>query len=223
MNKKRIQEFDSYLNNEVSSAINELNKINESSRRHLQKLVYTNLVDRFDHFIDHLVLDNYLNQKLFDEALLKLTDPLTEGDLLKILVNSDKLDGHIEERLKGVLRNGVLRNRHSKKVSKAFEVFSVNDEYKKLKVNPSSGCILETYKQQNNKVPSTLFGFADWLYSRRNVVVHGGGSSKMLKNDLDQLKTHYACVATPTVKIKVGSISTAFEFYKGISKLLKEI
>src|SRR5260370_38494563 len=58
MNLDAIDALLTFLDTEVSSAVTELGKVAEGSRKHLQKLVYTNVVDRFDPTIDHLLIDN---------------------------------------------------------------------------------------------------------------------------------------------------------------------
>ena len=46
-----------FCGNDISAAIKELEGITtEESRKHLQKLVYINLIDRFDILIDRLIL-----------------------------------------------------------------------------------------------------------------------------------------------------------------------
>ena len=45
-----------FCGNDISAAIKELEGITtEESRKHLQKLVYINLIDRFDILIDRLI------------------------------------------------------------------------------------------------------------------------------------------------------------------------
>lgn len=222
MNCSRIEEFSAYLDREVANAERELGLLAEQSRKHLQKLVYTNLVDRFDSMVDHFLLDNCLHQTLLDESLQKLKDPLTEGEILRLLIDTQGFNAHVDETLKETLRNGVLRNRHSKKLHRLLEVFAPNEKLKTSRVNPSTGKILGKYTQHNRKIPATIPGYADWLYSRRNAVVHGGGASHMLQNDLKQLKEIYHCDAGKEVKLKIGSITTASAFYKCVVSLLPQ-
>ncbi|PYJ64479.1 MAG: hypothetical protein DME76_19925 [Verrucomicrobia bacterium] len=47
MNVDAIDALLAFLDTEVSSAVTELGRVVEGSRKHLQKLVYTNVVDRF--------------------------------------------------------------------------------------------------------------------------------------------------------------------------------
>src|SRR5229473_2176268 len=116
MIKDRIEEFEAFLDGEVSSATSELEDIEERSRKHLQKLVYTNLVDRFDSMVDHVLLDNAFNETLLGDALKILDDPLSEGETLRLFVDASKAKTHVDNRIQETLRNTLLRSRHSQKV-----------------------------------------------------------------------------------------------------------
>ena len=220
MNRNRIEEFSAYLDREVANAVKELGQLPEQSRKHLQKLVYTNLVDRFDSMVDHILLENCRHKTLLDESLQKLKDPLPEGEILRLLIDTQGFDSHLDETLRETLRNGVLRNRHSRKLNRLLEVFAPKEKLRSPRVNPSTGKILGSYTQHNKSIPSSIPGYADWLYSRRNAVVHGGGSSNMLQNDLKQIKDIYNCDVGKSVKLKLGSITTASTFYKSVVSLL---
>ena len=81
--------------------------------------------------------------------------------------------------------------------------------------------ILEKMKPKKNvKCPYSICGYADWLYSRRNSIVHGAGTSAFLKNDRQQLKKFYKREPAKTFKISVGSVQTTATFYKEVSRLL---
>jgi len=190
MNLHQITAFSDYLKNELSPAVDEIKNLNDSSRRHVQKLVFTNLIDRFDYLIDHLILDNSKQ-----EPLLEL-----------------------------VLKNSVLRERHSKKLQKLLSLFDSNiigDYSKKPRVNPSSGEILESFKVQNKQIPHQITGYADWLYSRRNAIVHGGTKSKLLKHDKRQINRLYRVDVRDGYKIALSSITNAKTFYACLCDLLK--
>lgn len=73
-----IKEFSRYLHKDIEAAYSELEKIDDRSRIHLQKLVYTNLVDRFDSMIDNFLLDNFNHPELIEEATRPLDRPITE-------------------------------------------------------------------------------------------------------------------------------------------------
>lgn len=222
MNIQKIEEFEAYLEREVASASSELENLEEESRKHLQKLVYTNLVDRFDSMVDHTLLDNAFNETLLTEVLDKLKEPISEGEILRLFVDATDTSGHINSRVQDTLRNGVLRNRHSKKLSKLLEVFCPDEHTMKPRVNVSTGKILSKFKPQNNKIPSSIAGYADWLYSRRNAVVHGGGSASMLDNDLEQLKTIYKANPAKRVRLSLSSLKNATAFYSSVVRLLKD-
>ena len=116
----------------------------------------------------------------------------------------------------------MLRERHSRKVKKVFEVLAPTENLIKPRVNINTGAIFESFKVQNKKIPSSILGCVDWLYSRRNAIVHGGGNVAMLQNDLKQLKDCFHCDAAKTVRLKIGSITNAVGFFRAIVKLLKE-
>lgn len=221
MNLDRVDAFLTFLNIEVSSAVKELEKVAEDSRKHLQKLVYANVVDRFDATVDHLLIDNVTFEPLLSETLESLQDKITEGDVLKLLSSATDVPARIRERCEGVLRGGLLRERHSRKVKKVFEVLANNQSLNKPRVNINTGAILAQFKSHNKKIPASIPGYADWLYSRRNAIVHGGGGVRMLSNDLKQLKETYHCDVAKTVKLKIGSITNAVEFFRSALQLLK--
>ncbi len=222
MRKQSIVEFESFVSKEVKSATLELEKLEEDSRKHLQKLVYTNLVDRFDSMIDHFLLDNSLDESLLTEALNKLDTPMSEANVFRLLLDKEKTQDKIEERIKNILRNGVLRNRHSQKLSKLFDIFCPSEGvWNNPRVNISTGKILPKYTPQNKKVPSSVCGYADWLYSRRNTIVHGSGTSAMLPNDIAQIKKLFKCTPAKTTRLKLSAITVTSEFYLSVVSLLK--
>ncbi len=221
MNYQRLDDFVAFLDREVSSAVGELEKVAEQSRRHLQKLVYTNIVDRFDGTVDHSLLDNALEEPLLSEILQELKDPLTEGEVLRLMTEPNTCQDRLKDRAEGVMRNGILRERHSKKLRKLFEALAPSENCDIPRVNPATGDVTGRFKPQDSKIPCSLLGYADWLYSRRNAIVHGGGQAKILENDLNQLKKIYKCSAAKSLKLKIGSITNAVSFYRRLVELLK--
>lgn len=203
-------------------AAKELESLEEGSRPHLQKLVYTNLVDRFDVMIDKTILDNCLEPLLLDESLSKLDSPVTESQVLKLLMDGGNVEDVVRARVRTVLSNGILRQRHSKKLSKVFELFRVEKVWNEPKVNDANGKILLTFKPQRKTVPASVCGYADWLYSRRNAIVHGGGTSNMLDNDVLQIEKTFKIKVVKTTKIKLGAINTTSNFYLDVLSLLKK-
>ena len=222
MEKQSISEFETFVNNEVQLAAHELAKFGEESRKHLQKLVYTNLIDRFDSMIDHFLLDNSLDETLLTEALSKLETPMSEASVFRLLLDKETTQDKIEERIKNILRNGVLTKRHSQKLSRLFEIVCPSENvWNKPRVNPSTGKILEKYTPQTTKMPSSVCGYADWLYSRRNTIVHGNGTSSLLNNDVTQIKKLFKCTPAKTIKLKLSAITVTSDFYLSVTTLLK--
>jgi len=223
MDYQQIDDFLAFVDGDITSALAELKNVTEPSRKHLQKLVYTNVVNRFDSTVDHLLLDNSLEEPMLSEMLKKLDDPLSEGKVLRLISMSEKdATGYIRERAQDVLRNSILRERHSKKLRKLFEAFSPSQDCNKPRVNPSTASITAEFKPQIKRIPCSIPGYADWLYCRRNAVVHGGGSAKMLSNDITQVLNLYKCKLAMNVKVKIGSITNAVKFYRQVLEMLRD-
>ncbi len=223
MNIESVLDFEKFVKGEVKKAITELEGLEEGSRKHLQKLVYTNMVDRFDVMVDKTLLNNSLNDKLLDDALKKLDSPVSEADVLKLLMDGSDINQIVEVRVQNILRDGILRGRHSNKLSKLFEVVGLDKNlWSKPRVNISTGKILASFTPQNNKIPTTVCGYADWLYSRRNSIVHGGGSAKMLANDIAQLKKLFKSEVAKTTRLSFSALGVTSVFYLGVIKLIKD-
>ena len=58
MNTNALTEFISYIDKQILSSVSDIKSLEDKSRKHVQKLIYTNLVDRFDVMIDRSILDN---------------------------------------------------------------------------------------------------------------------------------------------------------------------
>ncbi len=221
MKTQPLATFKAYVENEILPAAAELERLADKSRRHLQKLTYTNLVDRFDSLVDGMILDNCREQLLVTEASKNLTQQVTEADLLKLLLHTGTLQTALEAKLKDGLRNTVLRERHSKKLKVLFDVFGPDEGCWNLpRVNIATGVIFDHIKPQNKKIPYSICGYADWLYARRNSIVHGGGATKLLENDAKQLTKLFRCTPSNTVKIKPASVKIAAAFYLSAMDIL---
>jgi hypothetical protein len=221
VNTAAVKDFQRFVKKEVLLAIADLGKLSEAQRIHVQKLVYTNLVDRFDTLVDTTILYNCREDVLVDEASKDLTGSITEADLVRLLMHSATLQAALDTKLQGALRNSALRQRHSKKLETLFRVFAPDLKATgKPRVNPATGEILDEIRPANNRQPLSICGYADWLYSRRNAVVHGGGESKYLENDKAQLKKLFNCQVPATFKIKLSSVQNAATFYLGVADIL---
>ena len=222
MDKSALNEFSKFLEKEITPALDEIENLEEANRKHLQKLVYTNIVNRFDSMIDQLLLENCRNADLIKEAEKSMQDQVSESELLQLLMESANLESAIDKRLQKAISTSILRKRHSIKLQKAFNVFQADERCEKVpRVNISTGKILEKIKPQNIATsPYSICGYADWLYSRRNSLVHGSGTSKFLENDRAQLKKLYGREPAKSFKVSLGSVQTATVFYGEITRLL---
>ncbi|TXT38038.1 MAG: Uncharacterized protein FD138_492 [Planctomycetota bacterium] len=222
MNTERITDFAKFLEKQLLPGIDELEKLSDGNRKHVQKLVYTNLVDRFDNLVDKLILDNCREEQLVSKAFDGNDKPVTESDLIKLLLNSADLQSALDTRLQDKLRLSVLRQRHSRKLSSLLGLSSDIGEFdKKPRVNPSTGEIAESFKIQIKTMPHSICGYADWLYSRRNAIVHGAGVSVFLENDKVQIKKLYNVDTKKTFKISTSSIRLASTYYRAVCDLMK--
>lgn len=215
MDTQRTAEFIKFIDKAITPSVDELDKLSDANRKHVQKLVYTNLIDRFDYLVDKLLLANCREDILVSKVFNGNDKPVTESDLINLLLNSDSLESALEGRLQSKLRLSVLRQRHSRKLHTLLGLFDgVGDYANKPRVNPSKGDILVKFKVQAKSMPHSICGYADWLYSRRNTVVHGAGASSFLDNDRKQIKKIYGVQVSQSTKISTASIRTATNFYK---------
>lgn len=221
MNTLGISEFIKYVNKEILPATNELGNLDDKHRKHLQKLVYTNLVNRFDAMVDNAILDNCKEGTLLEKAIKPMSDGITEGQMLKLLMQADTIQDVIKERLRSSLSSGILRERHSKKLSALLEVLSEDKAvWNHPRVNISTGQIVEKFKVSNKRIPHSICGYADWLYSRRNALVHGAGSASILDNDVEQIKKLFKTDVGKQIRLKIGSITNAAYFYKQVAEMM---
>lgn len=222
MNTDRTKDFIKFLTKELEPAIDDIEKLDVANRKHVQKLVYTNLVDRFDHLVDSLVLHNCREDQLVSRAFQDNDVPVTEKELFGLLLQSNDLQSALETRLQNKLRLSVLRQRHSRKLATLLSLFEgLGNSENVPRVNPSTGEISEKFKVQIKTTPHSICGYADWLYSRRNAVVHGAGTAKFLENDVKQIKKLYKVDVATTFKISLSSIRTAAKFYRAVCEMLE--
>jgi hypothetical protein len=221
MNTQKLVDLKKFVQKEIIPATSDLGKLDDPSRKHLQKLVYTNLVDRFDSMIDGAILDNCREEYLVDEAAKSLTQPVTESDLIRLLMYSENIQVALDTKLTNSLRNSILRERHSKKLCTLFRVFKPQeDAWNRPRVNIADGAIFDKITPQQKNMPYSVCGYADWLYSRRNSIVHGAGTNRFLNNDLTQLKKLFKCTPSSTFRIKLSSITNAAAFYQAVIRTL---
>jgi hypothetical protein len=221
---QHIREFKVFLDRDVSPAYEEMGEIkNDNSRKHIQKLIYTNMVDRFDYCIDKTLIASLSdNEEIKNSILSKLNTPILESDLISLMLSGDQQE-YVKLRLEHAMRTSILRDRHSLKLKRLLMAYNISDaELNKPRVNPSTGHILTNYKiqKQNEKIPASLLGYCDFLYSRRNAVVHGGGKVKLSSIDLNQLKKLYhvdsATTARISLSLSLSSVNNTLNFYRDL-------
>ena len=200
----------------------DLERLETRNRKHVQKLVYTNVVDRFDYLIDKLLLDNCREELLISKAFAGNDQPIRESDLIKLLLETADLRTAVDLRLQEKLRFSALRLRHSRKLSLLLSLCDdVGDFKNKPRVNPSTGDIKSSFKIQIRTTPHSICGYADYLYSRRNAIVHGAGSTKFLERDREQIKKSYNVDLTKGFRISISSIRNAARYYKAVCLLIE--
>jgi hypothetical protein len=226
MNIDPIKELRRYIDKQINPSLDDIKGLGEASRKHVQKLVYTNLVDRFDVMVDHMVMENCRSESIFSSLSNHLNESISESYLINLLMDSENIQDVIDERLKDVARTNILRKRHSQKLDFLLKSFDLS-EYTKAKpqVQVGNGKIVQSAKPstaKHVKVPNTVCAYADWLYARRNGVVHGSTGSKFLKNDLAQLKKLYKFDCPKTFRMQMGAITNSVNYYLCICDLLEE-
>jgi hypothetical protein len=214
MNFQALDDFWQYVEKQIEPSVEDIKNLEDQSRKHVQKLVYTNLVDRFDVMVDHLILENCRSDFVLEAISPSLNETVNEAYLLQLLMNAETVQDAIDEKLKSAIRNTILRKRHSLKLQFLLKLFE-RLEYttKKPQVQPGNGnIVLKASKTQVN-VPHSVCGYADWLYARRNAIVHGAGEPKYLNNDKVQLEKLYDYKCPDTFKLKIGAITSSIKFY----------
>ncbi|XOZ32179.1 hypothetical protein ACMDCT_08145 [Halomonadaceae bacterium KBTZ08] len=222
MNESGITEFKKYVDTQISPSISEIKGLNDNSRKHVQKLVYTNLVDRFDVMIDTAILGNCRSEFVVEAISPSLTETVSEQYLLQLLMDADNVQDAIDERLKASVRNNILRKRHSQKLQFLLKLFD-RLEYTKPKpqVQPGNGNVVVTANMTKVNIPHSVCGYADWLYSRRNAIVHGTSiSPRYLQNDIKKLKDLYNYECPQKINLKFGAIEQTVRFYTCIVNIL---
>jgi hypothetical protein len=139
-----FDEFGKFVAKVLLPATKDVGKLADTNRKHVQKLVYTNLVDRFDAMVGEAILENCRKEHLVKEAMKGMTQPVTEADVLRLLMEGQSIQDAIDVRLKDVLSIAVLRQRHSKKLATLFKVLKPDEEcWNKPRVNTATGQIFE--------------------------------------------------------------------------------
>jgi len=222
MDVSRISEFKLFIAQQVTPALNDIENLEEKNRKHLQKLVFSNLVDRFDHLVDKLILDNCREDVLVKKAVGDKASPMSELDFIQLLIEAGDFQGALDRRLQDKLRTSTLSQNHARKLNTLLGLFdNVGDVWNKPRVTPVTGKILESFKVQKQQIPATVCGYADWLYSRRNAIVHGAGTQSYSQRDIDRIKKAHRVNLRKTFRVTVASSRNASTFYLSLCALIE--
>jgi hypothetical protein len=220
------QKFKKFTESEIYSALGELEKIKtESNRKHLQRLVYVNLVNRFDSLVDTLLLIFSVKESEFKNKVLNEIrgEPVFLSDVYEILLSENPKDA-VEEKVGNVVRLRFLNQRHSVKLRNLLQnCFDWKDtDLQRPRIFVNNGSIFnDVKKQKDNKIPDTVIGYADWLYSRRNALVHHD-KPEITKSDAEYIKKKFSVTLSPSISLKLSSIKSASRFYLDIVSRLEE-
>ena len=117
-NKKIIEQFLEFIVNDVEPAFKEIKKLSDANRIHVQRLVYTNVVDRFDYLLDNVLLSSVTIDPILNDLLNGMKSQVTEADLLPYFLSGGPAStNRAIDRLQDQLRGTVLRQRHAKKLA----------------------------------------------------------------------------------------------------------
>lgn len=223
--KDYIEKFEKFISAEIESAIDELSKIKtESNRKHLQRLVYVNLVNRFDSLVDSLLLKFTLIESDFKKRVLNeiKEEPVYLKDVYDIILSKDP-KASVEKRVENIVRLKFLNQRHSAKLRQLlYYGFGWKDtDIDRPRVFVNNGKVFTDVKRRTgNKIPDSIVGYADWLYSRRNSFVHHD-KLEITKRDADYIKGKFNITVSGAISLKISSIKSARRYYSDLCKLLK--
>lgn len=222
--RETIETFEQFVKIEVSEAVKELEKIGtESNRKHLQRLVYVDLVNRFDALADSLllqfaVLDGDFKRRVLNETKDK---EVFLRDLYEILLAEDSKKA-VQNRVEDVARGNFLNQRHSDKLRILLSsCFSWQDtDLQRPRVFTNNGHIFKVVTRLDPyQIPDTVVGYGDWLYCRRNSIVHGDGR-KLAPKDIEIMKKKFSAKPTSSMRLQIASIKSAQTFYQDLCKNL---
>lgn len=217
-----IEVFAMFCKNDIQSAIKELQKIKtESNRKHLQRLVYVNLVNRFDYLIDKLLLWFVVNNNSLRDEILKAIEQetISKKEVFEMFFMKDRSYDIVIDKIKDLTRNNLLRERHSKKLHKILSKCLEWKNIEKPRVG-NDGKIFEKTKK-NDRQPNNVLGYTDWLYSRRNSLVHGDGKN-YTTSDYDHIIKQYSVKLPKNFRLQLASITSAVNFYNDLLVKMKK-
>ena len=96
MNGSAASDFLAYVESQIQPSIDDIKGLADNSRKHVQKLIYTNLVDRFDVMVDRSILENCRSEFVMEAISPSLTDTVRESYLLQLLMDADTIQDAID-------------------------------------------------------------------------------------------------------------------------------
>lgn len=217
---KEVEKFNSFCDQEISAAIKELGGI-KRSRVKLQKLVYVHLVDNFDQLIDRLLLWSSTHlSRAREEVLSQMSGtPISIKRIYELFLLGEKAKESIEREIIEKTLQEHIRNNHASKVSLLARYVSWDEVNKNMRITVSgriSGTALAGPSVQKN-VPTSVKGFAHYLFARRNGISHGD-SIRFNGKDRETITEQYKVKLPPSFRIKPATIETAVTFYRDFLK-----
>ncbi|MFZ2072595.1 MAG: hypothetical protein WA101_02365 [Minisyncoccia bacterium] len=217
-----IDVFLSFCREDIQSAVKELEKIKtEENRKHLQRLVYVNLINRFDYLVDKLILWFSINNFALRDEILKSIEEeaISKKEVFEIFFMKERSYEIVTDKIKDLARSNILRGRHSTKLLKILTKCLCWENIEKPRVGNDGKIFIKTKK--NATQPNSILGYADWLYSRRNSLVHGDGKN-YTKNDHEHIEKIYRVKLPKNFRLQIASIKSAIHFYECLLEEMKE-
>lgn len=216
-----LRKFSVYLEKDFKPAYEEISKIAVSKNRvHIQKLLYVSLLNRFDSAIDEFFYENPESDVLESAIKSSLSQPLTAYEMIGLIRGGEDV---IADKIRSIVKAEVGRKKHVDKLSMMLKQLGFSDsEVKKNRVNNASGSILDAYSATKTH-PVSILGYADWLYARRNILVHSTNSnsdSKLKK----RFKETYNVALPNSIRLSISALKTASKFYTDLmSQVLTKV
>lgn len=210
---KSLRNFSSYLEKDFKPAYEEISKISiQKNRVHIQKLLYISVLNRFDSAIDEFFCENPESEVLETTIRNSLSQPMSGYEIIAFIRGGEAA---ISEKFQSIVKVELGRRKHVDKLSLMLKHLGFGDaELKRCRVNNASGSILDSYPAQKTH-PVSILGYADWLYCRRNVLVHSTKSNfdAQLKK---RFKETYNVTLPDSIRLSISALKTVSKFYSDL-------
>lgn len=218
INKSSLKKFKSYLDRDFEPAYGEIIAIKvEKNRIHIQKLLYVSLLNRFDSTLNDFLMENHHLEELNSIIKSSLSQNISEYDVYEIIKGGKNL---IDERIKSIVKNKACSRSHVDKLALVLRGSGLTDkEIKKNRINNNTGSIVDSVSASKTH-PLSILGYADWLFARRNILVHSASNSfadQVKKKFLDSYSVHLP----NSMRLNASSLKTASKFYKDLLDIIK--